>query len=187
MCAETKLKSEIKSGEPWPLPDYLRAGCEDMVGGPADFGPLRLPIQRLFLGQSWIDLPEIKRKVCEVPHPEAPVGAQKSISSAPAHVNMYSLPFIYTSSHSDLPTCEQGSAPPCGPGLAAAPVGLPELPAAAAQAEGGGRRCLDCQEVVADMHFVARRLQLDPHRRKRHLEHMLGAGLTIGLAPTLLG
>jgi hypothetical protein len=28
-------------------------------------------------------------------------------------------------------------------------------------------------KVVADMHFVARRLQLDPHRRKRHLEHNL--------------
>jgi hypothetical protein len=128
MCAETELKSELKSGSGWPLPDYLRAGCEDMVGGPADFGPLRLPIQRLFLGQSWIDLPEIKRKICEVSHPEAPVGAKKSIFSAPAHVNMYSLPFVCTSSHSDLRA-----------GLGAAVrAGLGRCACGAAGAPGGG-------------------------------------------------
>lgn len=29
----------------WPLPEYLRVGCDEMVGSQSDFGPLRLPLQ----------------------------------------------------------------------------------------------------------------------------------------------
>ena len=88
----------------------------------------RVQIQRLFLGQTWINLPAIKTKICE----ETAVGT---------------------------------AAPPCAAGLAAAPIGLPSIPATVvpvgdAAAAKDGRRCVDCQEVVADLHFVARRMQL---------------------------
>jgi hypothetical protein len=64
MCIQGATAYEGKL-DGFALPAYLEEACKDMVGSEFEHGPLRFKLHKNFIGQTWIDMPRIKKDVCE--------------------------------------------------------------------------------------------------------------------------